>query len=211
MKARGLFITLEGCEGVGKSTLAKLLKEHFSKQGLPALFTREPGGTQVAEKIRDIILSPENKIDPVTELFLYQAARREHVTQVIIPALSAGKIVVCDRFTDSTTAYQGYGRGLDLNLIETLNRAAAEGAEIDLTIFLDLPPEKGFLRKGGANNKDRIDSEKIDFHERVYRGFKEIAKNSRVATIDASVNKDAVLKDVLRVINTAYRHKRLDC
>jgi len=209
VQGRGLFITVEGCEGVGKSTLITHLKEHFEGQGFPALFTREPGGTQVSERLRDIILSPENKIDPLTELFLYEAARREHVAQVIIPALNEGKVVVCDRFIDSTTAYQGYGRGLDLGLIEALNSAACLGAEIDLTIVLDLPPALGFAREGGADIKDRMDSEDTAFHERVYNGFKEIAKSKRVVTVDAGQGMEEVFKEVLRLINEKYRHKGL--
>ncbi|MCL2675848.1 MAG: dTMP kinase [Firmicutes bacterium] len=194
---------------MGKSTLIMRLKRHFEAVGVPSLFTREPGGTAVSERLRDIILSVENKIDPLTELFLYEAARREHVAQVIIPALNEGKVVVCDRFIDSTTAYQGYGRGLDLGLIEALNSAASMGAEIDLTIFLDLPPALGFVRKGGADIKDRMDSEDTAFHERVYNGFKEIAKSKRVVTVDAGQGMEEVFKEVLRLINEKYRHKGL--
>lgn len=209
MSNKGLFITIEGCEGSGKSTQLRLLKEVFAQRNIPALFTREPGGTRVAEQIREIILSPDNDIHPMTELFLYQAARREHVTDVIVPALRQGKVVVCDRFIHSTIAYQGYGRGLELDLIDLLNTQATSGAGIDLAIFLDLLPEKGFLRKGGANKKDRMDSQDIDFHQRVYQGFVRLVQQNRMVKIDAHQEKNAVLNDILHAINSSYRRKRL--
>lgn len=201
MPYKGKFITLEGCEGVGKSTQTGLLKEYFTRCGVAAVFTREPGGSAVAEALRQIILSPQNKIDALTELLLYAAARREHVINVIIPALNEGKIVVCDRFTDSTTAYQGYGRGLDLSLVEYLNKTAIGDLKIDLTLFFDLSPDNGFLRKGGADRTDRMDSESADFHRRVYGGFKALAgKEKRIASIDADANAKQVFERVLAVL-----------
>lgn len=172
MRYKGRFITVEGCEGVGKTTQLRLLREYLASEGIDACFTREPGGTPLAEKIRGIILSPDSEgLTPYTELLLYAAARRQHTEEMIIPMLKAGKLVVCDRYSYSTLAYQGYGRGLDVNTVKTLNRFAQAGAEIDLTVFLDLPPEKGFARKGGADASDRMDSQPRDFHNRVYRGF----------------------------------------
>lgn len=209
MSNKGLFITIEGCEGVGKSTQKKLLKEYFEKKDIPTLFTREPGGTVVAEKIRDIILDPSHKIQPLTELFLYQAARREHIVNKIIPALNAGKIVVCDRFIYSSIAYQGYGRGINLNLIKDLNSFAIKGVEIDLAIFLDLEPHQGFLRKGGADKSDRMDSEDLEFHKKVYKGYLELVRERKMIAIDASRSKEEVFDDILHKINACYRHKRL--
>jgi dTMP kinase len=175
-KHSGKFITIEGCEGVGKSTQAKMLADYCLQRGIDAVFTREPGGTLTAEKIRDVILDPLNtSLDPYAELLLYSAARRQHTEELIKPALTSGKIVFCDRYTDSTMAYQGYARGLDKTVIALLNRIAASGVDIDLTIFLDVAPDAGFSRKGGADKSDRIEGESIEFHRRVYDGYKAIA------------------------------------
>ncbi|MCL2555933.1 MAG: dTMP kinase [Firmicutes bacterium] len=197
----GRLITLEGCEGVGKSTQIELLKAYCEEKKIDAVFTREPGGTIVAEKIRDIILDTNSDIERMTELLLYSAARVEHLFKIIKPALEKGKLVFCDRFIDSTTAYQGYGRGIDLGFIEYLNKSMLKIVSIDTTFFLDLSPECGFNRKGGADKNDRIDSESLDFHERVYKGFKEIVKNNkRIVTIDAKQDKYKILKQICKSI-----------
>lgn len=176
----GKFITVEGCEGVGKSTQIRFLKEYCEKYGIDAVFTREPGGTDIAEKIRGVILDADNKgMDPLTELFLYAAARRQHTRELIIPALKAGKTVFCDRYNDSTLSYQGYARGLDKNMISVLNGWASDGAKIDLTVFIDVDPSEGFRRKGGADENDRLEREGMEFHEKVYRGFKDIAEKEK--------------------------------
>ena len=143
---KGLFITFEGGEGCGKSTQSLLLYEMLKKKGYRAVHTREPGGTKVSEAVRRIILDPESRIAPMAELFLYETARVQHIADVILPALKAGKIVVCDRFTDATIAYQGYGRGLDLSIINNLNTIAACGLKPDLTIYIDIPPATGLSR-----------------------------------------------------------------
>ncbi len=191
-KKLGKFITVEGCEGVGKSTQIRFLKEYCEKYGVGAVFTREPGGTDIAEKIRAVILDADNKnMDALTELFLYAAARRQHTQELIIPALEAGKTVFCDRYNDSTLSYQGYARGLDKNMISVLNGWASGGAKIDLTVFIDVNPTEGFRRKGGADESDRLERESMEFHERVYRGFKEIAEKDkdRVVCIKADGTK----------------------
>lgn len=199
----GKFVTIEGCEGVGKSTLVKGLKRYFEENGIDAVFTREPGGTPVAEKIRGLILDAQNdETTPTTELLLYAAARAQHTEEMIIPAVNAGKIVVCDRYSDSTLAYQHYARGLEEDVCRELNRIAERGAKIDLTIFLDLSPEKGFLRKGGADKTDRLESAGAEFHRRVYEGFKEIARREpdRFVEVDAGQSADKVLEAAVVVL-----------
>lgn len=194
----GKFITVEGCEGVGKTTLLDKLKEYFKDS--PVVFTREPGGTAVAEKIRSVILDADNaETTALTELLLYAAARAQHTEQFILPMLNAGKTVICDRYSDSTLAYQGYGRGMDKDLIRSLNSLAQCGKDADLTVFLDLSPEEGFKRKGGADSGDRLEQAGLEFHKRVYVGFCEIAEKdpSRVARIDASKSADEVFSAVL--------------
>lgn len=187
----GKFVTIEGCDGVGKSTQVRLLKERFEREGIDAVFTREPGGTPIAEKIRGIILDASNsEMDGLTELFLYEASRRQHTLEIIEPALQSGRLVVCDRYIDSTLAYQGYGRGLDTDMIRKLNEWAMGDAKIDLTLFLNVSSQEGFSRKGGANGGDRLEKEKSDFYERIYDGFLTIAeREERVVKIDASGDK----------------------
>ncbi len=187
----GKFVTIEGCDGVGKSTQVRLLKERFEREGIAAVFTREPGGTVIAEKIRKIILENEaEKMDAMTELFLYEASRRQHTARIIEPALEAGKLVICDRYVDSTLAYQGYGRGLDIETIKRLNAVACGKTKIDLTLFLDVTSKEGFKRKGGASGGDRLESESAAFYERVYAGFSSIAdEEKRVVRVDASGTK----------------------
>ena len=203
---QGKFITIEGCEGVGKSTQLALLKEYFETNGIQAIFTREPGGTDIAEKIRGIILDADNKaLTPVAELLLYASARRQHTEEKILKALSEGKVVVCDRYADSTVAYQGYARNLDKQLIDTLNTIAMANVKIDLTLFLDLPPEKGFARKGGADKNDRLENEKLDFHKRVYEGYLAVAENNkdRVVRIDSSKDVNGVFEQIVDAMKKA--------
>ncbi|MCL2862442.1 MAG: dTMP kinase [Firmicutes bacterium] len=186
----GKFITIEGTEGVGKSTQIDLIKEYCKTNDINAVFTREPGGVKEAEKIRQIILDKDSKLHPLTELLMYLAARSEHLDRVVMPALRKGKTVFCDRFSDSTIAYQGYGRGL-YPIQEFCTMIPQQfNLKIDLTLFLDLPPEESFKRKGGIDYGDRIEKEGLQFHERVYLGFKELAllkeNQKRIVTIDAS-------------------------
>lgn len=199
----GKFVTIEGCEGVGKSTQVRKLKEYLSLRGIEAVFTREPGGTPVSEQIRGVILNPENKdMDDVTELLLYVAARRQHTQRFIKPELESGNIVFCDRYVDSTTAYQGYARGLGAEEVERLNALAVGDVKIDLTIFLDFPPEKAFARKGGRDTGDRLENEKMEFHKRVYEGFCKIAEKEpcRVVRLDASGAKEQTHEKIVKLL-----------
>lgn len=192
MTVRGTLITFEGGEGVGKSTQIRMLAERLSARGHDVLTVREPGGSAISEKIRAVLLDTANDaMDPMTELFLYEAARAQVVGEIIEPALAAGRVVLCDRYFDSTTAYQGHGRGLDLDTIHALNRAAAGSVVPARTIVLDLDTERGLFRatKGGA---DRLEAAGIAFHERVRAGFLSIAaaEPDRVRVIDASGARD---------------------
>lgn len=199
----GKFVTFEGCEGVGKSTQVKKLKEYLVSRGINAVFTREPGGTPISEQIRTIILDPENKsMDDVTELMLYAAARRQHTQEFIKPRLENGETVICDRYIDSTTAYQGYARGLGTETVENLNALAVGDVNIDLTIFLDLSPERAFDRKGGRDEGDRLENEKMEFHKRVYDGFCKIAEKypGRVVRVDASGSKQQTHEKIIKTL-----------
>ena len=173
--ARGKFITVEGCEGVGKSTQVRFLREYCESHDIKALFTREPGGTAISEKIRALILDAENAdMTDTTELLLYCAARAQHTEKVIKPALEAGMHVFCDRYADSTMAYQGYARGLNRDTVAMLCEASQAGVEVDYTIFMDVSPDDGFSRKGGKGS-DRLESQTLAFHRAVYEGFRALA------------------------------------
>ncbi|MFZ5800623.1 MAG: dTMP kinase [Candidatus Omnitrophota bacterium] len=166
----GKFITFEGSEGSGKSTQARLLCNYLRKKSRAVVFLREPGSTEIGEKIRKILLDPANKrMTLVAEMLLYLASRAQLVEEVIKPALSKGQFVICDRFLDATLAYQGYGGGLDLGLIRSIGALATQGIKPDLTLLMDIPPEEGLRRVG--KNKDRIEQRKIAFHRRVRRGY----------------------------------------
>ena len=150
-----MFITIEGGEGSGKSTHSILLKEYLESRGFEVLLTREPGGTSLAEAIRKILLDPATELSPLSELFLYEAARAQHIEEIIYPALKSGKAVICDRFTDATLAYQGYGRKLDLSLIGKLNNAASFGLKPAITIYMDINPDKGVNKAKGLDKIGR--------------------------------------------------------
>lgn len=168
----GRFITFEGCEGVGKSTQVRLLREALEARGVPCLFTREPGGTEVGERIRGLLKDESLDMTDMTELLLFEAARRENTERVIIPALEAGKLVVADRYIDSTTAYQAFGRGLDRSAVDALNAFGSASVRIDLTVFLDAPPFANTSRSAS----DRMEKAGEAFHERVYEGYRTIAR-----------------------------------
>lgn len=191
----GLFITFEGGEGSGKTTQLKALLTHLRSTGRDAVETRDPGGTPIGKQIRALLLDRENTLmAPATELLLYEASRAQLVHEVIRPALATGRIVLCDRFTDSTVAYQGYGRGLELELIARLNALATDGLRPDLTFLLDLDPAVGLLRatQRVAEHQgphDRIEEEVLAFHQRVRSGYRAIAAADpeRVIVLDASL------------------------
>ncbi|TMB68003.1 MAG: dTMP kinase [Chloroflexi bacterium] len=174
-QSRGIFVTLEGGEGSGKTTLAAAIGEFFVDQGEPVCLTREPGGTELGSRIESILEGKEESspLSALAELLLFEADRVQHVLEVIVPALTAGQIVVCDRFTDSSLAYQGYGRGLDLNLIRRFNDEATGGVAPHLTLLLDVPPEQGLSRDGVQ--KDVTGRENVEFHQSVRAGFLELA------------------------------------
>lgn len=197
------FITFEGCEGVGKSTQIRLLAEELERRKIPFVLTREPGGSSIAESIRRIILDAGNsEMDDLCELFLYLAARAQHLKDIVRPALAEGKVVICDRYIDSTFAYQGYGKGLNANMVEALNRAAIGDLVPDLTLFLDLPPEYAFSRKGGPDREDRLELLAQSFHEKVYAGYLEIFERepNRFVRVDASGSKQETHAKVLELI-----------
>ncbi|MCD5397461.1 dTMP kinase [candidate division NPL-UPA2 bacterium] len=174
---KGVFITLEGPEGSGKSTQGQELSRYLKKKGLRTLISREPGGTPIGQKIRKILLSPASKrMEALTELFLYLAVRAQHVEEVIRPALSESKVVISDRFLDATVAYQGYGRGLDRDLVNKLNNLVIQKLKPDLTILLDIEIPQGIKRARGEGKGDRIEQEEIEFHERVREGYLKLAK-----------------------------------
>lgn len=201
---KGKFITFEGSEGCGKSTQSKLLDKYLRSRGYATVYLREPGGTKVSEKIRKLLLDTKNdSMIPECELFLYMAARAQVVSEVIRPALRQGKIVICDRFLDSTLAYQGYGLGMDLGFIKILGKFAAFCVSPDLTIFLDLTAEQGLKRAGKV--KDRIERRALSYHRRVRRGYFALAKAypRRIKIIKADDAKtaiqDRIRKEVCRL------------
>ena len=198
-----MFITFEGPDGSGKSTIIKRVYEKLINDGFDIVLTREPGGTPIAEKIRDIILDNSNvALDARTEALLYAASRRQHLVEKIRPALKEGKIVLCDRFLDSSLAYQGGGRNLGVQNVLNINLFATENTYPDLTLFFDIDPELGLKRVSQDKKRvaDRLDNENENFHEKVYSTFKEIVNTNsqRIITIDAS-------KSIEEVTEFAYR------
>jgi len=193
---RGWFITFEGIEGSGKSSQISLLTNHLRSKQLAVTLTREPGGTPIGDQVRKILLDPANKtLDPSAELLLYAASRAQHLTEVIRPALEIGNIVLCDRFSDATIAYQGYGRGLDLALIQALDRLVTAGMRPDLTIVLDVEAAVGLARARGRNDQQglaaeaRFENEALAFHERVRQGYLALAREApdRMKIVDAAL------------------------
>jgi dTMP kinase len=202
----GLFITFEGIDGCGKSTQRDLLAEELKRRGLDVLVTREPGGTAIGEDIRKILVSEASvHIAPTTELLLYVAARAQHVAESIRPALEAGRIVVSDRYTDSTVAFQGYGRGLDLEMIATLNKFATADLKPDLTIVFDLDPATARGRLGSrpiGGLLGAFDEQHSDFHERMRQGYLKMARSepSRIRVVDASGAVEETQSKVLALV-----------
>ncbi len=200
-----MFITIEGPEGSGKTTAIKYAVDELQKMGYEIVMTREPGGTPISEQIRDVILSKENKeMDARTEALLYAASRRQHLVEKIWPALKEGKIVICDRYLDSSLAYQGGGRGLGVDNILNVNSFATEETFPDLTLLFDIDPELGMARIAANENREvnRLDLEEMDFHHKVRQTFLDLAKRypERYVVIDASKDKETVEKEVLDII-----------
>jgi len=190
---KGKFITFEGSEGSGKSTQIELAQQYLESKGKDVLFLREPGGVEISERIRDILLDTNTtEMSDECETLLYMAARAQLVKEVIIPALNDGKIILCDRFLDSTVAYQGYGNGVDIQVIKNIGKIVTQGCEPDLTFLFDLDVKEGIARINRP--KDRIEQRSIDYHNRVRKGYLEIANNEpeRVKLIDAEKSKDEI-------------------
>lgn len=215
---RGYFITFEGVEGSGKSTVAEAVLERFLQAGHECVSTREPGGNEISEKIREMLLDPDNiSISPRTELLLYVASRAQLVDEVIAPAIERGACVICDRFMDASVAYQGWARGLGENVVESLNAFAVAGNVPDRTFLLDLEVGKGFERgperreAEGSRNRDRLELEKREFHEKVREGYLRLASREpdRIAVIDASRSLGEVVEAVLGNLRALEGLKRL--
>ncbi len=203
-----LFITFEGIEGCGKTTQIGLLTSFFERNQRPFLLTREPGGTAVGEKIRQILLSSENAgIEPMAELYLYAAARAQHIRQVILPALQMGKNVLCDRFADATFAYQGYGRGLNGGWIEKIHSCTMDNLMPHVTFLLDLPVEEGLRRalrrmEKQADKEDRFEKETLDFHRRVREGYLYLAKHEpkRIIVLDGMKDEQTLHREIISLL-----------
>lgn len=200
---RGLFISIEGPDGSGKSTQIKKITEYLNKKGYETVLTREPGGTVISEKIRSVILDKaHSEMAYMTEALLYAASRAQHVEEVIKPALAEGKIVICDRFVDSSIAYQGCGRKLG-EAVEIINRFAVDGCMPDITFLFKLPPSEG-KKRIKEDEQDRIEKEELDFHNRVFEGYLELEKRfpERIRGIDATKTIEEVSAQILKCIES---------
>ncbi len=199
-----MLITFEGIDYSGKSTQAKLLVDRLEKHGKEVVFLREPGGTSISEKIRNILLDKKHlELKQITELFLFSAARTQLVNEVILPALQAGKVVVCDRFYDSTTAYQGYGRGINLDDIQAINRIATSGTKPHLTFFIDIEIDEIFKRQIAAGlSADRMESSGRDFFERVRNGYWQLAEmeSDRFIVVSGKLQIDEIHKEIWDIV-----------
>lgn len=199
-KPKGLFLTFEGGEGAGKTTQIARLAKAFEATGRRVIVTREPGGSNIANRIRSLILDPKMEgLVPLAELFLYEASRAQHVSDVVRPALAQGHVVICDRYVDSSVVYQGVARGLDGALVKRLNDMATGGLYPDITLFLDLDPRIGLARVGTRGILDRMEKEALSFHQKVRAGFKALAQKERrrFRVIDASQSRDAIHAEIL--------------
>ncbi|NUM89003.1 MAG: dTMP kinase [Bdellovibrionales bacterium] len=194
-----MFITFEGGEGVGKTTQIARLAQRLEKEGREVVVTREPGGSTIANRIRSLILDPRNDgLVPLAELFLYEASRAQHLTDTVLPALARCAVVLCDRFADSSVVYQGAGRKIAPKIVADLNRIATGGLEPDLTFFFDLDPRIGLARVGSRGVMDRMEKEKLSFHQAVRRGYLRLAavNRRRVVKVDASRSRDDITATV---------------
>jgi dTMP kinase len=206
-----LFITFEGVEGCGKSVQAKALYRRLSQLAIPVVLTHEPGGTPLGMRIaRWLKWTEGTDISPLTELLLFNASRAQSVTWIIQPNLENGKVVICDRYADSTTAYQGYGRGLDLEVVTAINNSATLGLKPDLTVLLDMPAEAGLARKG-ARKQDRFEQEDIAFHQRVREGYLKMATNDpqRWLVVDASQSKTKIAQIIWQRVSQLLSERGL--
>lgn len=202
---KGMFITFEGADGCGKTTQMKLLAEYLEEEGVSVVITREPGGKGLGEKVREILLNYDGPVSDRCESFLFLADRAQNIDTIVNPAVEEGKIVLCDRHIDSTVAYQGYGRGLDIERIKMLNNIATNWRKPDLTLVFDIDVETSMKRVGAE--KDRMESAGIEFHNRVREGYLEIAKQEpqRIKVIDASKSIEEIHREVIKIFNSYGR------
>lgn len=200
MSEKGLFITFEGADGCGKTTQINLLKDYLEKSGYEVILTREPGAKGLGEKVREILLNYDGVVSDRCESFLFLADRAQNIDIIVKPAVASGKIVLCDRHIDSTVAYQGYGRGLDIERIKMLNNLATDGKKPDLTIVFDIDVATSMERVG--KDKDRMENAGIDFHNRVRNGYLEIAKEEpeRIKVINSEKSIDEVFEDLKKIV-----------
>ena len=203
--ARGLFLTFEGCDGCGKTTVLNRVSVLLREKGIPFLLTREPGGSKIAEEIRNVILDKKNtEMDPRCEALLYAASRRQHLVEIVLPALKKGIHVLSDRYLDSSLAYQGYARGIGMEEVYSINLFAIDGMLPDLTFFLDLPPEEGLarIRKNETREVNRLDLEKENFHKKVYEGYKILLENypERIVRIDAKKTVEEESQEIFDIL-----------
>jgi len=212
-----LFITFEGIEGSGKTTQIRRLERYLTRKGIHCKVTREPGGCPISEKIRKILLNPDHReMVPLSELFLYEASRAQHVKEVIEPLLAKGGVVLCDRFSDASIAYQGYGRKLDPGLVKRLNQLSSQGIKPHVTFLLDCPSDLGLKRAVQRNQaqrkekEERFEREKIHFHHRVRRGYLFLAKIEphRVKVIDTRQGEDKTFEKIRQIIDNLIRSKK---
>ena len=200
---KGKFITFEGCDGSGKSTHLRKLSEYLQREGIPHIFTREPGGGKISEAIRAILLDGKNnEMTDECEALLYAAARAQHLRDRVQPALAEGKLVVCDRYVDSSFAYQAYARGLGLEFVEKINAFALSEFLPDLTVFINLSPEDAFKRKHGADENDRLEQAGLEFHKRVYAGYLALAEKypQRILSIDGKQSVEEIAAQVIAAL-----------
>lgn len=207
-----LFITIEGGEGSGKTSVGKRIVKELEERGYEVVYTREPGGIEISEAIREIILDKKNtNMDARTEALLFAAARRQHIVERIIPSLKAGKVVICDRFLDSSLVYQGITRGIGIDEVYRINEFAIDGTMPDLTLFLKVYPQVGLNRIFSTNrDTNRLDHESYDFHNKVYEGYLHLAEiyKDRIVTIDSEQTIDEVCNDAVRVVLEKLAQKK---
>ena len=203
--SKGFLVSLEGPEGAGKTSVLEALIPVLEDRGVEVLTTREPGGVLIGEKIREVILDPSHtEMDPKTELLLYIASRRQHLVEKVLPALAAGKLVIMDRFIDSSVAYQGFGRGLDIDAIDWLNEFATDGLKPDLTLYFDIEVEEGLARIAANSDREinRLDMEGLDLHRKVRQGYLSLLEKeaNRIVKIDASLPLDQVIENTQELL-----------
>lgn len=198
----GLLVSFEGPDGSGKTTQIQILKEYLTKKGYEVLFTREPGGTRISEKIREIILDNKNEdMNGACEALLYAASRAQLVSEIIKPALDAGKVVICDRFVHSSIVYQGIGRGIGMERVKMINDVALDGLEADLIFMLNISYEEGLRRKEKQRALDRLENSGTEFHKKVYDGYISISKiYENIINIDANRKEDEISKEIIRIL-----------